>query len=234
MVAGTHAELVSVAAELERRDATLARELDSLADVAERAGNVWSRAEEVLSLLERLPDEVEELGGRVEAAGAQAAAARAALAEADERVVALTRARRRKQDELDRAEREAATARQLVADSESDVSRLRDQLARLRAAEPGLRREDATLVHDAERIAAELARSPRIPPDGILEPGSSLGELVEWGLLVRSRVLVARAALEGERERIVTEANVLASGALGEPLGASSVTLLRRRLEEDV
>ena len=32
----------------------------------------------------------------------------------------------------------------------------------------------------------------------------------------------------------ITEANVLASGALGEPLGASSVTLLRRRLEEDV
>ena len=47
-------------------------------------------------------------------------------------------------------------------------------------------------------------------------------------------VLVARGTLEAERERIVVEANALAAGALGESLGGSSVTVVRRRLEEAV
>jgi hypothetical protein len=45
-------------------------------------------------------------------------------------------------------------------------------------------------------------------------------------------VLVARGTLEAQRELIVVEANALAAGALGEPLGASSVALVRRRLEQ--
>jgi hypothetical protein len=37
--------------------------------------------------------------------------------------------------------------------------------------------------------------------------------------------------LETERERVVVEANVLGASVLGEQLGASSVALVRRRLE---
>ena len=86
--------------------------------------------------------------------------------------------------------------------------------------------------HEAKAIAAELIRIRRIPEAPGLEPGDTLVELEEWGLLVRSAVLVARGTLEAERERIVVEANALAAGALGEPLAASSVALVRRRLEE--
>jgi chromosome segregation ATPase len=231
-VAGTHAELVSHAAELERRDAAIARELDALADVADSAGALRARAAEVGSALERRPEELEELARRAESARAEADTAREELARAEERVEALARARRRKQDELDRAEREAATARQLLADAESEVARLREQLEELRASEPELRKEVGTLVGEAQNIAVELARLPRIPDADGLEPGASLEELEHWGLLVRSAVLVARGTLEAERERIVVEANALAAGALGESLGTSSVALVRRRLEE--
>jgi chromosome segregation ATPase len=231
-VAGTHAELVSLATELERRDAATARELDALAAVADRAGVLRARVAEVRAALARLPDELEELGRRAESARTEAESARDDLARAVERVEALARARRRKQDELDRAEREAATARQLLVDAESEVVRVREQLEALRASEPELRREGATLAHDAQEIATELARLPRIPDSDGLEPGESLEELEEWGLLVRSALLVSRGTLEAERERIVAEANELAAGVLGGSLGASSVTTVRRRLEQ--
>jgi hypothetical protein len=47
-------------------------------------------------------------------------------------------------------------------------------------------------------------------------------------------VLVARGGLETERERIVREANELASSVLGEPLYTASVAVVRRRLEEQL
>ena len=230
-MAGTHAELVSLAVELERRDAAIARELGTLADVAEQAGAARARADELRSALERLPAELDELTGRGAAARAAVDAARQELAAADERVAALAGARRRKQDELERAEREAMTARQLLSDAESQVERLREELEELRASEPRLREEAETVVRDAGRIAAELARLRRIPDADGLEPGTSLEDLEQWGLLVRSAVLVARGSLEAEREKIVGEANELAAGVLGESLGTSSVTIVRRRLE---
>ena len=57
-------------------------------------------------------------------------------------------------------------------------------------------------------------------------------ELEEWGARVRSALFVARGTLETERERVVTEANALGTAVLGESLGASSVAVVRRRLEE--
>ena len=143
-----------------------------------------------------------------------------------------SRARRRKQDELDRAEREASTARDLLVDTRAEVERVRARAETLRASEHELGSEAEALAREAKAIAAELVRLPRIPDAPGLEPGDTLAELDEWGLLVRSAVLVARGTLEAERERIVVEANSLAAAALGDPLAGSSVALVRRRLEE--
>jgi chromosome segregation ATPase len=231
-VAGTSfAELVSHAAELERRDSEVAEELERLAEVADRAGALRARAAEIRETLERLPHDLDELGRRGCEASAELEAARREAAEADERVVALSRSRRRKGEELDRAEREAATARELLADAEARVERLVEREGALRATEPGLRDEADELVRAATSIAGELTRMRRVPDAAGLQP-ESLAELDEWVLLVRSAVLVARGTLETERERIVVEANALAAGALGEPLAGSSVALVRRRLEE--
>jgi len=45
---------------------------------------------------------------------------------------------------------------------------------------------------------------------------------------------VVRGGLEGEREKVVLEANALAAAALGEQAGGASVALVRRRLEESL
>ena len=232
-MAGTSlAELVSHAAELERRDAEVAEELERLVEVAERAGRLRARAAEIREELERLPYELDELGRRGDEAAAELEAARTESAQADERVVAVSRSRRRKQDELDRAEREAATARELLADAEARIERLVERETALRATEPVLRDEAGELARVATSIAGELVLMRRVPDAVGLQPGKSLAELEEWGLLVRSAVLVARGTLETERELIVVEANALAATALGEPLAGSSVALVRRRLEE--
>ena len=233
LVAGTSLEeLVSQAAELERRDADVAEELRSLTDVAARARSLRARAAEVSETIERLPDELDDLARREADAQTEVDTAQAGLTRAEERVAALSRARLRTQDELDRAEREASTARDLLDDTRAEFERLRARAGMLRASEHELHAETATLAHEANAIAAELMRIRRIPEAPGLEPGDTLVELEEWGLLVRSAVLVARGTLEAERERIVVEANALAAGALGEPLAASSVALVRRRLEE--
>jgi chromosome segregation ATPase len=227
-------DLLSHARELERRDSAIARELDALRDVAERIRAIRARGREVRAALEALPGELEELTRRLGSAQAHANAAKETLAAAEERVAALTRARRSKQDDLDRAEREATTARQLLVDAESEVARIREQIDELRASEPELRKDAGALVRDAEGLGGELARLPRISEAEDLRPGGSLEELEQWGLLARSVLLVSRGTLEAERERVVVEANELAALVLGDSSAGSSVTLVRRRLEEAV
>jgi len=232
-VAGTsREELVSHAAALERCDAELAAELGMLTALAGRAGTLRARAAEIQQALERLPHELDDLAGREVDARAEVEAAQAELTRAEEHVAALSRARRRKQDELERAKREASTARDLLDDTRAEVDRLGVRADALRASEHELHTEAATLPGMAKAIATELARAPRIADTPGLEPGTTLAELEQWGLLVRSTVLVARGALEADREQLVVEANALAASVLGDQLGASSVAVVRRQLEQ--
>ena len=231
-MARANAELLSDARELERRDSAIARELEALGDVAERVSAVRERASKVRAALTALPGELDELARRLGSARTDAEAAKETLASADERVAALARSRRSKQDDLDRAEREATTARQLLVDAESEVARVGEQIDELRASEPALRKDARTLVHEAEGLAGELAQLPRISESEDLRPGDSLEELEQWGLLARSALLVSRGTLEAEHERLVLEANELAALVLGDSSAGSSVTLVRRRLRK--
>lgn len=226
--------LVQHAAELERQDGAAAAELETLIDLAGRAGEIRSRAGEVRSALERLPSELDDLVRRTLEAEAETEAASELLRLAEERLAALERARRHKVDEVERARREAATARERLADAHAQVERLRERGDRLRADERSLREEGVDLAGAATAVATELRHLPRVGKDAASAPGETLVELEEWGLLVRSALLVARGTLEIERDRIVAEANALGAAALGEPLAASSVALVRRRLEQEL
>jgi hypothetical protein len=225
---------VQHAAELERQDRAVAAELETLVDIADRAGEIRARGGEVRAALERLPRELEEVARRTREAETEAEVASEQSRLAAERLAALERARRRKVDEIERAQREAETARERLADAHAQIERLRALRDRLRGEERSLREEGADLTGVAAGIAAELRRVPRVGDDAAAPPGDTLAELEDWGLLVRSALLVARGTLEAERERIVAEANVLGAAALSEPLAASSVALVRRRLEEQL
>lgn len=226
--------VVARAADLERQDRVLAEELDTLSDLAGRAGELRARSAEVRVALERMPVEIEDVDRRIHEAEEETDAARVQLRLAEERVVSLERGRRPRTDELDRARREAATARELAADAGSRVARLRALRQQLDADERALVEEGASLSRAAADVASELRRIPRIGQAAGRDPGESLAELEQWGALVRSALFVARGTLEAERERIVDEANALGATVLGESLGASSVALVRRRLEQEL
>jgi chromosome segregation ATPase len=226
------AEHLAHAAALERRDAAVARELDVVRALAERAAAVRGRAGEIRTKLERIPADLAELEARrveTEAAGARA---QTELEAAEARVAELERGRRRRPDELERARSETRAARALLADTESQLARIDGQTADLRAEEEALHREARELSHHATTLAAEVRGVTRVTESAGNEPGDDLGDVEECGARARAALFVARGTLETERERIVLEANALGTAVLGESLGASSVAVVRRRLED--
>jgi chromosome segregation ATPase len=225
-------EVIAELAELERRDATLARDLDDVKRLEERTGAVRRRAGEVRDALDRLPSELDELAQRRRSAEAAESALRAELARAQERLASLEAGRRRRQDELERARSEAATARQSLADGLSELERLARVDEELHARGTSLHEEATGLAADATDVARALRAMDHVIDAARREPGTSLAELDDWGGQLRSALFVVRGTLEAERERIVIEANALGSAVLGETLGASSVSVVRRRVEQ--
>jgi len=226
------AEHLAHAASLERRDAAVAGELDVVRALAGRVGGLRGRAGEIRDALERIPAGLAELEARRRETETSALQARTELEAAEARVAELERARRQRPDELERARSEAATALALLADTESQLDRLDARSADLRAAEEALHRESGELAREAAAVAAEIRDVGRVTESAGNEPGEALADVEEWGARARSALFVAQGTLETERERIVVEANALGTAVLGESLGASSVAVVRRRLEE--
>ena len=216
---------LAFAVELEQRDATVAGRIDELAAISTEVEAIRARAAEIESLLEGVPTERAHLDQADAEAERDLALARAALTEAE---AVFERAR---SDDA----REAA--RQRLARAAADVQAVEQQRVRLVARRrtlehevDGLEAEALELQLRARAAAASLERTSRVSPTAPPEPG--LSGLVDWGARAHAAVVVARGGLESERERVVREANELASSVLGEPLYTASVTLVRRRLEE--
>jgi chromosome segregation ATPase len=224
-------EHLAHAAELERRDVTIARELETVRAVTERVGDVRTRASEIHAALERVPRELEELVPRLGEAETEVSAARSALDAAAKRLEELEAGRRRRDDEIERARSEVATARDELTDAEHQLERLTTRQADLLAEQNTLRDDVDALGVTAREVAAEIHGLGRIT-EGATDPGRSLEEVEEWGARARAALFVVQGTLETERERIVAEANALGAAVLGETLGVSSVALVRRRLEE--
>jgi hypothetical protein len=219
------------AAELERRDTEIANELAVVRDLEERVGVIRGRAGIVGEALERVPLEREDLARRRVDADAAVAAARADVERTESRVASLESGRRKREDELDRARKEAATARDVLADALGVRARIDERESALVEEGRALVAEGEALAKAAELVAEDVRGVGRVTESAGRAPGTSLAELDDWGGRVRSALFVARGTLEAERERVVTEANVLGTTVLGEDLGAASVALVRRRLE---
>jgi len=225
------ADALAHAAELERRDTEIAGELAVVRDLEERAGAIRGRAGIVREALERVPLEREDLARRRAEADEAVTAAQVDVERTESRVASLESGRRRREDELDRARKEAATARDGLADALAARARIDERESALVEEERALVAEGEALVEAAERVAEGVRGVGRVTESAGRAPGTSLAELDDWGSRVRSALFVARGTLEAERERVVVEANVLATTVLGEELGAASVALVRRRLE---
>ena len=221
-----------LSAELEQRDADVARRIADVAALAERAGAIRARASEVTLQLDTVPAELDLVAHAVLEAREAERGALVELADAEGRLATLEGAKRTREEELDRALRTAQDAREAAADAATRVARLDARHAELLEQERTLTDEAEALAASAREVAAEIAGIPRVSDAGRAEPGRTLAELDEWGARTRAALFVVRGTLDAERERIVAEATTLGASVLGEELAGTSVTLVRRRLEE--
>jgi chromosome segregation ATPase len=144
-----------------------------------------------------------------------------------------------RRDQLREAESTLAEASDDVAHSHAQhaVDRARDHitvadaaLARARAAHDELEREAAALpsrVPDLEEQAAAIAAEvPDIPP-----PGEGPRALAEWASRTHAELFVAAGQIDTQRERMIREANELASMLTGEPTYGSTAAQALARAE---
>lgn len=216
---------LAYALELEQRDETAAALLATLGALDRRVDDVRARAERVAEFRERLPADRAHLETALAGADRELQAAREAITRASEAV------------ERARGEDARATARRHEAHAASDLHTTEGRRDRLAARQQELARdadeaeaEAATLDAAARELASGLESAPRVAPPE--PPASGIGGVLEWAARAHAAIFVARSGLETERERVVREANELAASVLGEPLYATSVALVRQRLEE--
>jgi hypothetical protein len=218
---------LAYAVELEQRDAEVAARIEHVRGLGRRADEVRVRTEAVGAELAALHEQ----GRHVTAAAAEAAGA---LARAYEARTAAEREGQVGSGEI------AHSNRLRIAGAVTDERAAAERHERLlrRAAE--LRRNERRLAEEADdvrrlavRLAEELEREPRISR-AAHPAGASLDALVTWSGRAHAAVLVARGGLEAERDKIVREANELASSVLGEALQAASAASVRASLERSL
>jgi chromosome segregation ATPase len=154
----------------------------------------------------------------VEAAGAEVARRSQDVAEA-EAVLAAERDDERKElarRALARAEDHRAVSESGLARAQADAGQLEQEAQDWQDELPHL-----------ERDARELA--PHLP--GVEPPGSGVQSLIEWAANAHAALFVAVRQLETERERVIREANELASALLGEPTYGSTPAQALARVE---
>ena len=90
------------------------------------------------------------------------------------------------------------------------------------------------LAVEAQQVAGRLAAMPRLSASGRAAPQDGMDALEEWGARAHAALFVVRGGLDGERERLVHEANGLAASLLGDQGAGASVALVRRQLERSL
>jgi len=227
-------ELLSYARELELRDADVAARIEAAGALLARVDEVRERARRVGHALAELPGEIEHAEEALGAARAREADAVRDLAEAErecERVQGSKRAGEEIRLAAERGRRRAAVA---VTDAADAVSRSEERLRQARSDEVALQAETEGLAVEARAVAQDVAELPRLSETGRAAPGTSLEQIDQWGARAHAAIFVVRGSLDAERDRLVHEANAMATAALGEQVAGASVALVRRRLEEEL
>lgn len=214
--------MVAYARELEAEDASLAEAMAVVDGLHYEARELHERAAHVEEFLARLPAERAAAVDAVDEAAAELAQREEEARRAEEDPARVEGSR--KEEAVLAARRAAVRTRDAAASAERKLVRAREALAGFEQKAAAAEAELAVLDGCARNLADRLHGVPRV---AVPEPDSTVG----WAARVETALFVARSGLETERERIVRQANELAAGALGEPLFATSASLVRERLE---
>ena len=199
--------------ELERRDAQLSRDAGGLRALDAEVADVRARAEEIEAFLATYPAADDRLR-------ASAAQAEDEIAQRGVEVVAA-------RSELGRArDAEARTAAERVlARAEDHLSVAESRLARVASERAELEREAGRLPADLPALAERAAAVGRGAPDPAPQA------LLDWARRTHAALFAEAAQLDLQRDRVIREANELATMLLGEPTFGSTPAQARARVE---
>ena len=224
-----HERALTLAKELEDADERLAAALAEVAELDADVVAVGTRAAELDRFLAALPDErsraaaaVRDAEGERERRRGELEAAGRELAEAEERG---------KQERLAAARRAVVRTRDALASADRRVERAIAAATELERRAREAEAETPELAQRARDLASRTREVPRISSRAGERPEDGLDGIARWAAGAHAALFVVRGSLEAERERVVREANELGASALGEPVAATSVALVRRRLE---
>jgi hypothetical protein len=213
--------LLQIADELERRDELAAEALLEVERLQSDVEELRTHAGATAEFLRTYPVESARLVEDERVAAGAAADAERAAADAEAEV-------ERARNDADRlaAERHVQQARDRIREAEIWGERAHhDRIQLERDADE--RQRDAERL---ERRAHELAARPQLE-HAVAPPAAGLHGVLDWGARARGELLVARASLATERDKIVREASELVASVLGEPLTATGVAGVRDRLQ---
>lgn len=202
--------------DLERRDEELAASTAHLHSLQAEVARVRERADAIDAFFAAMPENEERLQGEIADAEREMAARREAQSLVESELELA-----RSDEQREAREKALARARDHVAVAVSRLDRLRAELEHLEGDAAELPGELAQLETEARSLAASAPELPAVHGDG----------LAAWASHAHAELFVALSQLDSRRERIIREANELASSVLGEPTFGSTVAQARRQAE---
>jgi chromosome segregation ATPase len=205
---------------LATRDAELERRARRLRELDHSAAEIRHAAKAIDAFFSRYPAEETARGEEVASAEAELAQRRAELAEA--------------QSELGEARDDIARelAQRAVARADDHIGVASARLERARQAREELEHE----AHAMPRAVPDLeARATAIADEAadVPEPGEGPRALVDWASRAHAELFVAAGHIDTQRDRLIREANELASALTGEATYGSTAAQALRRAEEN-
>ena len=203
-----------------------AERLEVVEGLLQEVDELRARAAATREAIAALPEQVRQAERAAVTARERQSIAAAELADAEHRLVEVSRSRRssarRARPRNARASSEGGIER-CRADRDADGSVVED----LAASEPALRAAGELIEVEARALAPVVAAVPRLSDSGRVVPDRTLEGAWEWAARAHAALFVVRGSLVSERERVVVEAGGLAAAVLGEHVGGASVALVR-------
>jgi chromosome segregation ATPase len=220
---------LALARELDAEDERLAAAIAQVAELDAEIAALGERASKIDRFLADLPAARERAAEALQEAEEERDRRRERYEEAERDLAGAERDG--KEERIAAARRAVVRAHDLLSSAERRVERTREAAEDLeqRAARGATEAEEILpRTHD---LVAGLRQVPGISPQIVSVDPKDLPAVARFASAAHAALFVARGSLETQRERVVREANELAASTFGEAVGATSVSLVRRRLE---
>jgi chromosome segregation ATPase len=202
---------VSELRQLAALDAELAHSASAIRGLDETVAGLRGRAEAIDGFFAAYPAEEARRGAERREAQDELARRRDELADAERTLAGA-------QDPDARAHAEHAVARAV-----DHISVAEGRLARAQSAYEELERDAAALPAELDRLEARARTVTDVPPLG--------SSLAEWASHAHAELFVAAGQIDVQRERVIREANELATMLLGESTYGATIAHVLARVE---